>query len=73
VTARLPRAALRPTIPEHNREFLGKWADLEMLRGGAARERITAENRDLLARAGFRMTRVVQTASPFSIVEALVG
>lgn len=57
-------------IPEHNREFLGKWADLEMLLCAAARERTAAEYRDLLTQARFRMTRVVQTASPFSIVEA---
>jgi C-methyltransferase len=57
-------------IPEHNREFLGKWADLEMLLCTLSRERTAPEHRDLLARAGFRMTRVVQTASPFSIVEA---
>ncbi len=57
-------------IPEHNREFLGKWVDLEMLLCSAARERTAAEYRDPLERAGFRMTRVVPTASPASIVEA---
>jgi C-methyltransferase len=57
-------------IPEHNREFLGKWMDLEMLLCAAARERTAAEYRDLLQEGGFPMTRVVQTASPFSIVEA---
>jgi C-methyltransferase len=36
----------------------------------AIRERSAAEYRDLLKQAGFRMTRVVQTAAPFSIVEA---
>jgi C-methyltransferase len=57
-------------IPTHNREFLGKWADLEMLLCLAARERTAAEYRDLLGRAGLQLTRVVQTASPFSFVEA---
>ncbi|RUP04967.1 MAG: hydroxyneurosporene methyltransferase [Mycobacterium sp.] len=58
-------------IPEHNRDFVGKWADLEMLLGlDGSRERNAEEYRTLLARAGFRMTRVIPTASPFSLVEA---
>ena len=57
-------------IPNHDREFLGKWLDLEMLIGVAARERTATEYGQLLNRAGFQMTRVVETASPFSIVEA---
>ena len=58
-------------IPDDDREFLGKLADLEMLLGASARERTKAEYRDLLRQAGFRMTRVVLTASPFSVVEAV--
>ena len=58
-------------IPRHDREFLGKWADLEMLIGAAAQERTADEYAQLLSRAGFRMTRVVETASPFSVVEAI--
>jgi SAM-dependent methyltransferase len=57
-------------IPKHERDFLGKWTDLEMLIAAAARERTAAEYGQLLNNAGFQMTRVVQTASPFSIVEA---
>ncbi len=57
-------------IPRHNRDFPGKWADLEMMLNLGARERTAAEYRDLLSEAGFRMTRVVQTASPLSVVEA---
>lgn len=73
------RAATRPgavvllvelVTPEHDREFLGKWADLEMLVGAAARERTADEYCGLLQQAGFAMTRVVPTASPFSVVEA---
>src|SRR3984893_13658890 len=60
-------------IPEHDRDFPGKWADLEMLLNLAARERTAAEYRNLLSQAGFRMTRVVQTASPLSLVEARVA
>ena len=33
-------------------------------------ERTAAEYRELLSQAGFQMTRVVQTASPLSVVEA---
>ena len=44
--------------------------DLEMLVLAAGRERTADEYRRLLDRAGFRMTRVVETASPFSVVEA---
>jgi C-methyltransferase len=57
-------------IPDHDRDFPGKWADLEMLLNLAARERTATEYRNLLSRAGFRMSRVVQTASPLSLVEA---
>ena len=57
-------------IPKHDRDFLGKWLDLEMLIGAGARERTATEYGQLLNRAGFQMTRVVETASPFRIVEA---
>ena len=57
-------------LPEHHRDFAGKWVDLEMLLQANGRERAAAEYRDLLKQAGFRMTRVVQTASPFSVIEA---
>jgi len=57
-------------IPKHDRDFPGKWVDLEMLLNLGARERTADEYRDLLGRAGFEMTRVVQTASPLSVVEA---
>ncbi len=57
-------------IPEHDRDFPGKWADLEMLLNLAARERTAAEYRELLRRAGFQMTGVAATASPLSVIEA---
>jgi hypothetical protein len=60
-------------IPKHDRDFPGKWVDLEMLLNLGARERTAAEYRDLLSRAGFQMTQVVQTASPLSLVEARVA
>ncbi|WP_445163868.1 methyltransferase [Mycobacterium sp. Dal123C01] len=58
-------------IPGHDREFLGNWGDLEMLLVVGARERAGAQYGRLLDRAGFRMKRVVNTTSPFSVVEAV--
>ncbi len=75
-TAAGPRATVllvELVIPDHDRDFPGKWADLEMLLNLAARERTVAEYRNLLSQAGFQMTRVVQTASPLSVVEARVA
>ena len=57
-------------IPPHDRDFLAKWMDLAMLVDNAGRERTSDEYRELLQQAGFHMTRIVATASPFSIVEA---
>jgi C-methyltransferase len=57
-------------LPEHDRDFAGKWSDVEMLLDANGRERDAAEYRDLLAHSGFRMNRVVETASPYSVVEA---
>ncbi len=56
-------------IPDHNREFTGKWVDMEMLVQAGARERTATEYRKLLEQAGFQMTRVVPTAAPLSLVE----
>jgi hypothetical protein len=58
-------------IPAHGREFPGNWLDLEMHVAAGARERTAAEYGRLLSRAGFRLTRVVETASPYSVVEAI--
>jgi len=57
-------------IPDHDRDFSGNWGDLEMLLTTGSRERSAAQYRALLARAGLRMTRLIPTASAFSIVEA---
>jgi hypothetical protein len=56
-------------IPDHDRPFLGKWADMEMLVQVAARERTADEYRKLYEQAGFQMTRIVPTAGPISLVE----
>jgi hypothetical protein len=57
-------------IPADDRDFVAKWTDLEMLVSNAGRERTGDEYQNLLQQAGFHMTRIVPTASPFSIVEA---
>ena len=57
-------------IPPHDRDFVAKWSDLGMLVDNTGRERTADEYRDLLHHVGFQMTRVVPTASLFSIVEA---
>jgi hypothetical protein len=57
-------------LPESDAPHAGKLVDLEMLANIGGRERTPPEYRELLAEAGFRMTRVVPTASPASVVEA---
>ena len=50
----------------------GSLLDLEMLFTVGGRERTRAEFADLLARAGFRLSRGVETATPMmSIIEAV--
>ena len=60
------------TVPSGNEPSLGKVIDLEMLlmtRGG--RERTEDEYRALFEAAGFRLTRVIPTASPLSVIEGV--
>jgi len=57
-------------IPHHDRDFHGKWVDIEMLVVAGARERTVEEYGQLFDQAGFRLNRVVDTVSPLSIVEA---
>jgi hypothetical protein len=53
-----------------NASDLGKILDLEMLVIASGRERTEAEYRELLAKAGWRLTRVLPTRSPAQLVEA---
>lgn len=51
---------------------LGKFADLEMLvLNSGGRERTELEFRDLLGKAGFRLTQIVPTVTPKSVIEAV--
>jgi SAM-dependent methyltransferase len=61
-----------PVVPTGNTPHYGKLLDLEMLvltpRG---RERTKTEFASLLRRAGFRLSRVIPTKGPLSVVEAV--
>jgi len=57
-------------LPEGNSAYMGNLFDLEMLLDLGSRERTEREFRQLLAQAGFELTRVVQTASPVCVVES---
>jgi ubiquinone/menaquinone biosynthesis C-methylase UbiE len=58
-------------IAPGNEPHFGKIQDLEMLVAPGGRERTEAEYRKLLAEAGFKLTRIIPTKSPMSIVEAV--
>jgi hypothetical protein len=57
-------------VPGNDPEF-GKWLDLAMLVYAGGCERTEVEYRDLLAAGGFRLTRIVPTQSPVSMIEAV--
>jgi hypothetical protein len=58
-------------LPSGNAPHPGKMLDMMMLVGPGGRERTEAEYRTLLAQAGFKLTRVVPTETPVSVVEAV--
>lgn len=58
-------------LPPGDAPFAGKWLDLEILVCFGGRERTAAEYETLLSRAGFRLTRIVPTHTPSSVVEAV--
>jgi SAM-dependent methyltransferase len=60
-------------IPAGNDPHPGKLLDLEMLVMVGGRERTENDFRTLLAGAGFRMTRIVPTASPTCVIEGVAG
>ncbi len=62
---------LEMIIPPGDSPFFGKLLDLNMLVNFGGRERTEAEYRDLLSSAGFELTRIVQTRTPTSIMEAI--
>ena len=58
-------------VPEGDEPHYSKLLDLEMLVSPGGAERTASEYRELLASEGFRLTRIVPTKSPFSIIEAV--
>jgi hypothetical protein len=51
----------------------GKMLDLMMLVGPGGRERSEPEYAELLKKAGFRLTKVVPTETPVSVIEAMLA
>jgi O-methyltransferase domain/Dimerisation domain len=76
VRAILPARArvllVEAVLPDGDEPSLARVFDIEMLVIGG-RERTEAEYRALLARAGLRLTRVVPSAGPFSVIEAVAA
>jgi len=58
-------------VPENNEPHFSKLLDLDMLCSPGGVERTESEFRELLAAAGLRLTRIIQTKSPFSVIEAV--
>lgn len=58
-------------IPPGNEPFGGKFLDLVMLLIPGGKERTEEEYRELLDKAGFKLTQVIPTSSEVSIVEAV--
>jgi len=58
-------------IAPGNEPHFGKIQDLEMLVSPGGVERTAEEYRELLTQAGLKLTRVVPTKSPLSVVEAV--
>jgi hypothetical protein len=62
---------IESVIAPGNAPHMGKWIDIEMLAMAGGRERSEAEYAELFSRAGLRLSRVVPTKSPISVVEAV--
>ena len=57
-------------VPPPNVPHPAKMLDIVMLTVPGGQERTADEYRELLAKAGLRLTRVLPTASPVSVIEA---
>lgn len=58
-------------IPPGNTPYFGKLLDLEMLTTSGGRERTEAEYSTLFNAAGFKLTKVFATASPWKVIEGI--
>jgi hypothetical protein len=64
---------LELVVPPGDVPHMSKIIDIEMLFFPGGRERTEQEYAELFAKAGFRLTRVVPTKSPYSLIEAAVA
>lgn len=62
---------IEAVVPATSEPHFSKFIDLNMLVMTGGRERTGDEYRELLAQAGFKLTRIIPTASPMSVVEAV--
>ena len=60
-------------IADGNGQDFGKLLDIEMLVSPGGKERTAAEYEDLFRRAGLRLTRIIPTKSPYSVIEAVAA
>ncbi len=60
-------------LPAGDTHNPSKMLDMMMLAGPGGQERTEQEYTTLLGKAGLRLTRVVPTESPVSVVEAVVA
>ncbi|HRB81901.1 MAG TPA: methyltransferase, partial [Nitrospira sp.] len=60
-------------LPSDNGPHPGKMLDMMMLVGPGGQERTESEYRELLGKAGFRLTRLVPTETAVSVVEAVLA
>lgn len=63
-------ALYETVVPGPNQKHFSKFLDIEMIVHAGGRERTREEYSSLLGKAGFRLTRVIPTAGPVSVVEA---
>jgi hypothetical protein len=52
---------------------MGKVMDIEMLVAPGGKERTAEEYEELFAQAGLRLTRIIRTQSPYSVIEAVAA
>jgi hypothetical protein len=64
---------LEGVVAGPNEPDMAKLIDLEMMAGPLGRERTSEEFQRLFERAGFRVTRIVPTQSPLSVIEAAIA
>lgn len=62
---------IEAVVPEGNEPHFSKFIDLNMLVMTGGRERTEVEFRRLYEASGFRLTRIVPTKSPFSVIEGV--